>query len=180
MKCVTQIFPLSLIAVCAIAGQHGDARAGISGGHQHSAIRTLDHGRKGGYSYGYGGYGYGGYYEPYYDSGYPPPSPAGSNLTVVYPAAAAPEPPAPVHPVIHEYGQPEGDGTSAPSNNGPILYLIAFRDKNIRAATTYWVDAGTLHYLDTDHRERQAPIASVDRELSTQLNQERRVPFNLP
>jgi hypothetical protein len=173
MKSLKQLAVCSLMVTCVQAGQHNE--------HQHSAIRTLDHGRRGGYGSGYGGYGYGGYYEPYYDSGYyPTPSPAGSNPTVVYSPAAAPEPPAPVHPVIHEYGQPEDYGTPAPSNNGPILYLIAFRDKNIRAATTYWVDSGTLHYLDTDHRERQSPIASVDRELSAQLNQERRVPFNLP
>jgi hypothetical protein len=42
--------------------------------------------------------------------------------------------------------------------------LIAFRDNTIRAAMTYWVEGGTLHYLDQDHKEKQAPLSSVDRD----------------
>jgi hypothetical protein len=57
--------------------------------------------------------------------------------------------------------------------------LIAFRDSTIRAATTYWVEDGTLHYLDSSHKEKQAPLSSVDGDLSAQLNRERHVPFNL-
>jgi hypothetical protein len=83
------------------------------------------------------------------------------------------------HPVIHEYNRPEDYGIPAEREGHPILYLIAFRDSNIRAAMTYWVDGGTLHYLDTDHREKQAPLSSVDRDLSAQLNRERHVPFDI-
>jgi hypothetical protein len=61
-----------------------------------------------------------------------------------------------------------------------MLYLIAFRDSTIRAAMTYWVEDGTLHYLDTGHQEKQAPLSSVDRDLSAQLNRERHIPFNIP
>ncbi|HXM45266.1 MAG TPA: hypothetical protein VN924_28785, partial [Bryobacteraceae bacterium] len=118
---------------------------------------------------------------PLSDYGYAPSVGAGgSGMTVVYP----PSPPAvmvtePVHSVIHEYNQP-GDYGQPPSGEGnPILYLIAFRDSTIRAATTYWVEDGTLHYLDPAHKSREAPLSSVDRDLSAQLNRERRVPFNL-
>ena len=101
-------------------------------------------------------------------------------MTVVYPPSA---PPLAVtetaHPVIHEYTQPEDYGTPPERSSGPILYLIAFRDSTIRAATTYWVEDGTLHYLDTGHKEKQAPLSSVDRDLSAQLNRERHIPFNL-
>ena len=83
------------------------------------------------------------------------------------------------HPVIHEYTQ-WGDNANPPEQAGhPILYLIAFRDKTIAAATTYWVENGALHYLDTGHQQKQALLSSVDRDLSAQLNSERHVPFNI-
>jgi hypothetical protein len=99
---------------------------------------------------------------------------------MVYPQSASSAiGPETVHPVIHEYTQPEDYGNPAEQAGGPILYLIAFRDNTIRAAMTYWVADGILHYLDKDHKEKQAPLSSVDRDLSAQLNRERRVPFNL-
>jgi len=161
-------------------GHSGGVTAGHYGGHAHGSIRTFGYGRYGGY--GYGGF-YGGYYEPFYDSGYyPSTEPGGSNMTVVYPPPAAPPPVVitqTAHPVIHEYTQPEDYGAPPEREGHPILYLIAFRDNTIRAAMTYWVEDGTLHYLDKDHKEKQAPLASVDRDLSAQLNRERHVPFNI-
>jgi len=179
MKPLVQFGLCCLLAPALFAEQHGAAGGGRAGGvtsghralHSHSSSRT----------FGYGRNGYGGYYEPFYDYGYSPAADAGgSNTTVIYP------PSAPtimvteaIHPVIHEYTQPEDYGTPPVGEGHPILYLIAFRDSNIRAATTYWVADGTLHYLDAGHKEKQAPLASVDRELSAQLNRERHVPFNL-
>jgi hypothetical protein len=137
------------------AAGHGGAGGGTprhDAGHGHASIQTF--GRR-------DGYGYGGYYNPFYDYGdygyAPTTDAAGSNLTVVYPPAA----PAvtivqTAHPVIHEYTQPEDYGTAADRDSHPILYLIAFRDSTIRAAMTYWVEGGALHYLDKGHQEKQA------------------------
>jgi hypothetical protein len=50
----------------------------------------------------------------------------------------------------------------------------------IRAAASYWVDGGTLHYVTLQREEKQVPLDTVDRDLSLQLNRERRVSFQLP
>lgn len=138
---------------------------------------------------------YGGYYWPWlsdyglWDSPYYGYSDAaaysyqaGPNVTVVYPP-----PPAypvaveqPAHPVVREYRQPEDYGLPAERESRPVIYLIAFRDHAIHAAMTYWAEGGTLHYLDMDHKEKQAPLSSVDEAFSAQLNRERHVPFRLP
>jgi hypothetical protein len=62
----------------------------------------------------------------------------------------------------------------------PVLYLVAFHDGVIRAALTYWVEDRALHYIDSDHKEKQAPLSSVDRALSARLNRERNIAFQLP
>jgi hypothetical protein len=164
-------------------GRLGSVTSGYNAGRVHGSTRTFGYGRYGGYGYdgyGYGGF-YGGYYEPFYDYGYNPPAgPGGSNVTVVYPPSAPPVMIAETaHPVIHEYTQQEDYGIPPERESHPILYLIAFRDSTIRAAMTYWVESGSLHYLDTDHKEKQAPLSSVDRDLSAQLNRERHIPFNI-
>jgi len=68
---------------------------------------------------------------------------------------------------------------SAAANSSPI-YLIATKDQAIRAAAWYWVDGRTLHYVTLQHEEKQVPLDTVDRDLSLQLNRERRVAFQLP
>jgi hypothetical protein len=42
------------------------------------------------------------------------------------------------------------------------------------------VDGKTLNYMTLDYEQKQAPLDTVDRALSLQLNRERRVPFSLP
>jgi hypothetical protein len=144
------------------------------------------------YGFGYGGLGYWDY--PYYD--YPPnistyPSytyPAytyntSPNVTIVYPAQQAAEETGPVQPVMRtydQYGQETQPAPSPGSTSSPPVYLIATRDQLIRAASAYWVDGATLHYVTLQHEEKQVPLDSVDRALSMQLNRERRVPFQLP
>lgn len=171
-----------------IGGGRGGAISGHHAGHFRGSIRNFGYGGS-----GYGGfYGGGGYYMPLYDdSDYPdypfaqPYQPAetpGSNVTLIYPPAADPVPaPRPARLVIHEYNRPEDYGLPGESQNEsrPSLYLIAFRDNTIRAAATYWVEGDTLYYLDKDHKQNQAPLSSVDRGMSAQLNRERNVPFNL-
>jgi hypothetical protein len=118
------------------------------------------------------GYGYGGGYASYQ------PSP---NVTVVYPNQGYAYPNTAVLRQYDEYGQ---EVQSAPATgraySGSPIYLIAFNDKVIRAAAAYWVDGSTLHYVTLEHEERQAPLNTVDRSLSLQLNSERRIPFQLP
>jgi hypothetical protein len=144
------------------------------------------------YGYGFGyGYGYGpDYYDyPYYSypyyggaytAGYQQP-----NVAVVYPQQQQSAPvyvqPETARPISHEYDQygqetrPAGGG----GNSSPI-YLLAFRDHSIAAASAYWVDGRTLHYVTLQREEKQAPLDAVDRDLSNQLNRERRVQLQLP
>ena len=180
---------MRLLLICLLAagayaadrGNHGGGVRQNGGSHMRSSIQTLDWNRHGRYGNGYGGFYWAGL-PPAGDSGFAPPAqPSGLIMPMVYPAISEPTPQPAVHPVIHEYGPPESFALAPASpEQAPVLYLIAFRDTTIHAAMTYWVEGATLHYLDHDHQQKQAPLASVDRELSAQLNRERNVPFNLP
>jgi hypothetical protein len=182
-------------------GFHGGSgftgfRGGFGGGGFHNGF-GFNRGFYGGGYYGGGyypslGYGYG-YGPEYYDyvypypnyvsSGYSYPANYSSPVNIVYPQQQAPT----VvyvdraHPVSHEYdqyGQEVNPGAASPSSS-PI-YLIAFKDHEIRAATSYRVDGRTLHYMTLQNENRQAPLDSVDRDLTMQLNRERRVQLSLP
>jgi hypothetical protein len=128
------------------------------------------------YDYDYGDYVSSGY-------GYNPYAYGGGNVTVVYPPPAepvyTPVVTQPARPVVREYRGPEDYGLPSEHKNYPILYLIAFKDHVIRAAMTYWVTGGVVHYVDLDHKEKQAPLSSVDQDFSNELNRERHVPFSL-
>lgn len=134
----------------------------------------------------YGDYGYG--YPPangYSSYGYPYVSSSGGAPSVIilqnspgYPPApqeAYAPPPSPA-PVMREYTAP----TTQAQQYQPPLYLIALHDGVIRAVLAYWVDGATLHYVSMDHEQKQAPLSSVDRDLSDRLNRERNVTFALP
>ena len=147
------------------------------------------------YGYPYYGFGYG---YPYYDnwdgyypdSGYGYASPAyystpaysSGGVNIVY----APAPAAPVYveratPVSHEYDQYGQEVRPQNGAAGSPIYLIAFQnDHVIRAASAYWVDGHTLHYVTLQHEERTAPLDSLDRPLMQQLNRERHVSMQLP
>ena len=111
-----------------------------------------------------------------YTYGYEPAPPVVISQTFVQPAT----------PVIHDYTQPvrvyepPEPPPPQPKPGQSTIYLIAFQNDVIRPALAYWVDGATLHYLGLDHREQHAPLATVNRDLSDQLNRERRVPFRLP
>jgi hypothetical protein len=94
-------------------------------------------------------------------------------VTVVYPPAVVER----ATPVIREYDE-SGQETRA-SASSPI-YLFAFADQAIRAASSYWVEGRTLHYVTLQREEKQAPLDSLDRALTLQLNRERRVTIQLP
>lgn len=84
----------------------------------------------------------------------------------------------PAHPVTHEYDQ-YGQEVRRDAS-GPALYLLAFKDKVIRAATAYWVDGRVLHYVTFEKEQKQAPLDALDRDLTLKLNGERHVEMQLP
>jgi len=118
-----------------------------------------------GYGYNASGYGYAAYQ----------PSP---NVTVIYPPQAPLQPLSAerARPVTREYDQYGQEVRPA----GSPVYLIAFKDHTIRAATTYRVEGTTLHYTTPEKEDKEAALDTVDRTLSLQLNRERQVPFQLP
>ena len=136
-----------------------------------------------GYGLGYGWPWYGGYGDDFYpDYGYPvyQPSP---NLTMVYtrpaPTTIYVERAGPSDRQRDEYGQ-EMQRPRYAAEAEPPIYLIAFRDRSIFAAVSYWAEGGTLHYVTQEHEQKQTPLSTVDRELSDRLNRERGVAFTLP
>jgi hypothetical protein len=98
-----------------------------------------------------------------------------NNVTVVYP----PMQPATVVVMRHELPVPtEAQEEYAPARQ--ITYFIAFKNGVVHEADQYWVKGRTLYYLTTDHQRGTAPVDSVDRVLSKQLNSEQNVAFYLP
>src|ERR1019366_9450217 len=195
---------LRIALCCILAAGVGVAQRHGGGGSIGGAFRGGGF-RGGGYG-GYGGY-YGSYYSPYFYSGYGlgygyspwysdygynsypdysyPVYQSSPNVTVVYaPPAPAPstvylERPNPATREYDQYGQQTNRPTSSADSAAPV-YLIAFRDHSIRAAAAYWAEGGTLHYVTLEHEQKQAPLNTVDRDLSGQLNRERRIAFSLP
>jgi hypothetical protein len=149
-----------------------------------------------GYGYGYGspylGYGYpylGGYWDSYAYDPYAYGYAAAPAVTVVYPQAQSMAPiyvvpqPERANPVTHEYdqyGQEVRGGAPTSGRASSPIYLFAFQDHAIRAANAYWVEGKQLHYVTLQHEERQAPIDTLDRALTLQLNRERQVNLELP
>ena len=135
----------------------------------------------GDYGYPYSYYPYS--YYPYGDTGYASYQ-SSPNVVVVYPesTAAANVSSVPARPLTRQYDQ-YGQEVTTPGGTaaaGSPIYLIAFTDHTIRAAAAYWVDGSTLHYVTLEREEKQAPLDTVDRAFSQQLNRERQVPFQLP
>ena len=182
-------------------GGGGGFRGGGGGGFRGGGFRG---GFRGGFGfrgrYGiipfYGYYGGYGYYDPFFYDSYPyaypdsygyPYSGYGSsspsvmiisNTPYAYPAAPAPEfapPPESSAPALRQYPP----AAQEPKYETP-LFLIAFTDRSIRAVLAYWVDGTMLHYVSMEHEQKQAPLSSVDRDLSERLNRERNVTFRLP
>jgi hypothetical protein len=124
---------------------------------------------------------------PYADAspdaaGYAEYNPA-PNVTIINPPVQAPAASPAVIRQYDEYGQevPQTPAIAPAANAQAPIYLIAFNGTSvIYAAVAYWVDGSTLHYVTLDRKERQAPLSTINRALSFQLNRERRVPFQLP
>ena len=98
-----------------------------------------------------------------------------SNVTVVYPPM---QPPPPSVVIVRE--RPAPTPAEFEATVSPITYLIAFKNSVVRLANQYWVKGDTLYYVTAAHQQMTAPLYSVDRTLSQQLNSEQNVAFSLP
>jgi hypothetical protein len=149
------------------------------------------------YGYGWPGYGFGygwpGYYSPYYGDGYYPDPNYGYSTGGYYPDSsygsygygagadygASPQPPV----VINQQYSPNPPSQSSASESyyrRPDYYLIAFNDHTIQAAISFSVEGDQIRWTTREHTEKSAPLASVDRRFSEQINRDRRVDFRLP
>lgn len=163
----------------------GSVHGGFSGGFRGAPYGGRYYGPSlyfgvGGLGYPYYGYGYG--YNPYY-YGYDPYAYGG------YPAYSTP-PPTGTQDYGYAYPQDQGqpappqqDAQSQPANGngqGSGVFLIAFNDHTIQAATAYKVEGDQIHWIARDGQEKQAPLSSVDIPFSRQLNSDRHVDFQIP
>lgn len=165
---------------------------GYRGGH--GGYSGAHYGFRRGFGYGYGSLPLG-WYSPwlwntssdygYGDSSYAPPASYYSQPDVppvIFNQSFVPEP---VRPQVQEYPpQPVPYPTAPPAPvqdpNKEPLYLLATHDGTIRAVLAYWVEGNTVHYVTMEHVNKTVPLASIDRDLSLRLNQERGVSFGLP
>ena len=76
---------------------------------------------------------------------------------------------------MHEY-----DSSGVEIKPSSPIYLIAFKDHVIRAASSYHVEGGNLYYVTLEREEKRVALDSIDRAFTLQLNRERHVPFQLP
>lgn len=156
----------------------------------------------GGYPWGWGlGWGWGGLWDyPWdwgWDYGYPYGYPAYPSYGYAYPSY---EYSYPAQPVVTTYA-PDGSATYQPSQpakpvvinqyfnkneNAPpaqrqdVYFSIALHDGTVYTALAYWVQDGSLHFVDTQGNRHRVAITDVDEPKSENLNRQRGVDFGLP
>ncbi len=123
---------------------------------------------------------------PLFDGGYDYGYPSSPNIIIVQqPAPQMIVQQAPhevVRPEIHNYKESPLAATAAPptANTEEATFVIALNDGSRPSASAVWVQNSTLHYIDTEDRQHQVPLKSVDRESTRKLNRERKLDFWLP
>lgn len=93
-----------------------------------------------------------------------------------YFAAPAPLPPAPAQAAVATRPVTPGDLLAPPET----YYLIAYRNRSMYAAISWWMENDTLHYVTTQNTHNQASLDLIDLDLTRKLNQDRNVPFAIP
>src|SRR5579872_3284913 len=68
--------------------------------------------------------------------------------------------------------RPQTTATPEVKPDAPI-YLIAFKDRTIEAASSYWVDRAMLHCITLQGAHEQVRLDLVDRQASAELNRRR-------
>lgn len=93
--------------------------------------------------------------------------------------SAPPLPPRiPLPPAIGAAASQEGSGDLlSPAED---YYLIAYRNRSMYAALTWWLEGNTLHYVTTQNTHNQASLDLIDVDKTIKLNQDRNVPFSIP
>jgi hypothetical protein len=71
-------------------------------------------------------------------------------------------------------------GAQGGTEDKATIYLIALRDHTIMPSLGYWVEGDTLNYITAQGSHNRVSMDLVDKSFSRQLNDERRVEFNLP
>lgn len=66
-----------------------------------------------------------------------------------------------------------------PEDPKATITLLAFNDSSVMAAIGYWTQGDTLHYVTSNFAKKTAPVGTLDKTLSEQLNRERNVEFKL-
>src|SRR2546426_9463297 len=66
------------------------------------------------------------------------------------------------------------------SEAGERYWLIAFKDKTIRAVTDYWLEDSTLNYISRDGSKSSVDLSNVDMPFTKELNRQRGLEFRLP
>lgn len=157
----------------------GFRSGGFRGGGSRFSFSTGFYGWPYAYGWGWPSYYYGGY--PYYDYGYPYnyyDYPYDNNYGYVSAPAYQSAP-----PVVIEQNYAPSAPSSASSGSfyrTPDFYLIAFNDHTIQAALNFRVEGDQILWTTREHVDKQAPLSSVDRRFSEQINRDRRVEFRLP
>jgi hypothetical protein len=83
-------------------------------------------------------------------------------------------------------GSPSRAAGVNPAGSGDLLapaedyYLIAYRNRSIYAALTWWLEGNTLHYVTTQNTHNQAALDLIDLDKTIRLNQDRDIPFSIP
>ncbi|HLW75500.1 MAG TPA: hypothetical protein VKS01_00925 [Bryobacteraceae bacterium] len=137
-----------------------------------------------GYSpYDYG-YGYGSGYDPnanYYGGSYDPSAYGGGYYgdSSGYGSGYA-QPPVVINQNLGQPQPPSPNSSTESFYRKPDYYLIAFSDHTIQAALTYRVEGGDIYWTTRQNEDRHAPLSSVDRAFTQQINRDRHVQMVLP
>lgn len=78
-----------------------------------------------------------------------------------------------------ESEKPAQAAAPAADADKPTITLLAFTDSSVVAVIAYWLQEGNLHYVTKSFDKRIVPAATLDSELTGQLNRERNVEFKL-
>ena len=125
----------------------------------------------------YAPYGYG----PYWDAPADTPQEAPPQPVIVNQYYTTPPPP----PGDIAISPSRASGVNS-AGSGDLLapaedyYLIAYRNRSIYAALTWWVEGNTLHYVTTQNTHNQAALDLIDLDKTIRLNQDRDIPFSIP
>lgn len=126
--------------------------------------------------YGWGGYPYCGdcgYQNDYGEGGYQSP-PNGMVAMPFQDGPAYPPPPRPVRSEIREYHWPD------PPGNPNATFSIVSKDGTIYRAALVWAQDNSVRFLTPEGTSLELPLASVDRERTSQANAEQNLKIQLP